>query len=190
MPRYAGYEITSFFNQLDFEIIFVTAYDHYAVKAFEISAVDYILKPIDIDRLAEAITKFRQKSEMLNSAVSYKTMMETLESESVTKYIVQTPKGQKVLMLSDIVSIEASRAYCTIYTADGQSYVLSKNLKYFESLFEENKKFIRCHKSWLVNISYLDTYSKSELSVKLTNGQEVKLSKYKKAEFEALLLSR
>ncbi|PCJ64980.1 MAG: hypothetical protein COA58_11965 [Bacteroidetes bacterium] len=184
MPQYAGYEITSFFDKMNFEIIFVTAYDHYAVKAFEVAAVDYILKPISIDRLTESIEKYKRKAKNNVAALNYQTMMETLESNTISKLVVPTIKGQKVIFIKDIVSIEASRAYCTIHAYNGESYILSKNLKHFETLFAENSLFFRCHKSWIINTQHVDSYSKSELSISLINGQKAKLSKYKKAEFE------
>ena len=187
MPKFAGYEITSFFDTVNFDIIFVTAYDHYAIKAFEVSAVDYILKPIQVPRLQEAIDKYTQKVHDSAAALNYKIMMESLTTNAISKLVVPTAKGQKVLLVPDIVSIEASRAYCTIHTQDGQAYIISKNLKHFESLLEENQSFVRCHKSWMVNTDYIETYSKTDLSIKLTNGQTAKLSKYKKAEFEEVI---
>lgn len=187
MPKYAGYEISSFFDEMDFNIIFVTAYDHYAIKAFEVAAVDYILKPISIDRLSEALDKFRDKVNHTEASLNYKLMLESLESNSIQKIIVPTNKGQKVILLDDIISIEANRAYSTIFTIQNDSYLLSKNLRQFEELFKENTNFVRCHKSWIINTKYMESYSKSELNIYLENGKVAKLSKYKKAEFEAMI---
>lgn len=189
MPNFAGYEITSFFDEVNFEIIFVTAYDNYAIKAFEIAAIDYILKPIEVDRLEDAIAKFKRKDAAKTAQVNYEVMMETLESNSVTKIIIQTAKGQKVLMATSIACIEAGRSYCTIYTNDGGKYVQTKNLKHFENILADSPNFFRCHKSWFINTQYLEYYSKTDLTIQLNTGQIAKLSKYKKVEFETAIAS-
>ena len=187
MPNFAGYEITSFFEKVDFEIIFVTAYDHYAVKAFEIAAIDYILKPIEVDRLQEALAKFEDKRAAKTAQINYQVMLETLESNTVSKIIIQSTHGQKVLKAKEIACIEAGRSYCTIYTCDGQKHVQTKSLKHFENVLADVPGFFRCHKSWFINTQYLEHYSKSELNIHLSTGQIAKLSKYKKADFEAAI---
>ena len=187
MPNYAGYEITKFIEHPDFEIIFITAYDHYAVKAFEVSAMDYLLKPIEIDRLQEAIQKFTTKTKTRTAALNYEVLKESLEKEEIQKIIIPFQGSQKVLHLKDMIAIEASESYSFISCTDGNRYMVSKNLKYFESLLESNKSFVRSHKSWIINTDHLENYSNSKLTLELTSGIIAKLSKYKKSEFEQLL---
>ena len=189
MPNYAGYEIGSFFEKIDFEIIFVTAYDSYAIKAFEMSALDYLLKPIDIDRLKFAVQKFVSEKEKADASINYQVLLESLSEDKQQKIVVQVKGGQKAISLKDIVALEASSAYCTIHTVDEGSFLYSKHLKYFEDLLEDEKNFIRTHKSWIINSDYLEQYSKSKFTIQLNNGIEAKLSKYKKDQFEAVLLS-
>jgi two-component system, LytTR family, response regulator len=189
MPNYAGYEIVSFFEKLDFEIIFVTAYNDFAVKAFEMSAVDYLLKPIDIERLIQAVKKFEDKQGAKDLEINYKVLQESLTEEAVSKIVISIPSGQKVLEVKDIVAIEANQAYSHIHTIDGNKYMFSKNLKHFELLFEENKHFIRTHKSWMVNTKYVLNYSKSRLLIQLENNIEAKLSKYRKDIFKQAIVS-
>jgi len=188
MPNYAGYEITSFFDNIDFEIIFITAYDHYAVKAFEVSALDYLLKPVDINRLKESVNRFVDKEKSRDLAKNYEVFMESVNEEAIQKLIVPVNGGQKVLDIQDIVAIEANESYSLIHEADKQ-YLYSKNLKHFENLLDQNKNFVRIHKSWIINKNHLETYSRSKLVVKLSNGLEAKLSKYKKQQFEEMLVS-
>lgn len=188
MPNYAGYEITSFFEQIDFEIIFITAYDHYAIKAFQVSAVDYLLKPIDISRLKEAIAKFISKSEIKNASLNYEVLVESLKDDKIKKIVVPHQGDQKILFLTDIIAIEASESYSYIHTLDSQKYMVSKNLKHFENLFSSNSNFLRTHKSWIVNLDFLKEYSKSKLILELENGIQAKLSKYKKPQFEEQLV--
>jgi len=188
MPNYAGYEITSFFDKIDFEIIFITAYDHYAIKAFQVSAVDYLLKPIDISRLKEAVAKFISKNEIKNASLNYEVLVESLKDDKIKKIVVPHQGDQKILLLTDIIAIEASESYSYIHTLDSQKYMVSKNLKHFETLFSSNNNFLRTHKSWIVNLDFLKEYSKSKLILELENGILAKLSKYKKPQFEEQLV--
>jgi len=186
MPNYAGYEIVNFFKEIKFEIIFVTAYDQYAIRAFEISAMDYLLKPIDIERLKDAVGKIMDQKQLEKQAQRIALLSETLESKQL-KNIVITDKGQQhVIAIEKIIAIEAQESYCIIYT-NGKRLLASKNLMHFETLFKPLPAFFRVHKSWIINKAYIEAYSRSELSIKLQNGIVTKLSKYKKAEFEASL---
>lgn len=184
MPNYAGYEIVSFFETIDFEIIFVTAYDSYAVKAFELSALDYLLKPIDIERLKLSVKKFVNEKEKLDARLNYQVLLNSLSEEKEQKIIVQVKGGQKVIAIKNIVALEASSAYCTIHTLKEGSFLYSKHLKYFEDLFASEKSFVRTHKSWIVNLDHMLQFSKSKFTIDLSGGIQAKLSKYKKQEFE------
>tara|TARA_B100000809_G_C15109992_1_gene520212 strand:+ start:1046 stop:1795 length:750 start_codon:yes stop_codon:yes gene_type:complete len=188
MPNYAGYEITSFFEKIDFEIIFITAYDHYAIKAFQVSAVDYLLKPIEISRLKEAVDKFIAKDKIKNASLNYEVLVESLKDDKIKKIIVPYQGDQKILLIKNIIAIEASESYSFIYTNDSQKYIVSRNLKHFETLFNSNNNLLRTHKSWIVNLDFLKEYSKSKLILELENNIQAKLSKYKKVQFEEQLV--
>ena len=188
MPNYAGYEIGSFFEKIDFDIIFVTAYDGYAIKAFEMSALDYLLKPIDIGRLKSAVGKFMAQKEERDASLNYQVLLESLSEDKQQKLIVQVKGGQKAILLSDIVAFEANSAYSTIYTKEEGTFLYSKHLKHFEDLLSDNQRFIRTHKSWIINLDFMDSYSKSKFTIQLKNGVEAKLSKYKKENFEKVIL--
>lgn len=188
MPNYAGYEITSFFETIDFEIIFITAYDHYAIKAFQVSAVDYLLKPIDISRLKEAVEKFITKNQSKNASLNYQVLVDSLKEDQIRKIVVPYQGDQKILLIQNIVAIEASESYSFIHALNGQKFIVSKNLKHFETLFDKNLNFLRTHKSWIVNLDYIKEYSKSKLILTLENNIQAKLSKYKKVQFEAQLI--
>jgi two-component system LytT family response regulator len=187
MPNYAGYEIVSFFDSIDFEIVFVTAYDKYAIKAFEVSAVDYLLKPVEIVRLKETIDKLVKKTELKETQQNYKVLTENLKSNTVSKIVVRHSDGQKIIATTDIIAIEANEAYSFIHTTTGR-FIKSKNLKYFESVLNENSTFLRTHKSWIINLSHLIKFSKSNLEIELVSGITAKLSKYKMAEFEEFIM--
>lgn len=190
MPNYAGYEIVSFFDEIDFEIIFVTAYDQYAIKAFEVSAVDYLLKPVTIERLKQSVERFAEKQKLTNSHKSYSALKDNINGPSLTKIIIPHAGSQKIISISTILCFEAKEAYTTIHLLNGERYMVSKNLKHFENLLDENSSFFRSHKSWLVNINRVKTYSKSQLTITLETELICKLSKYKKPDFENLFTNR
>lgn len=188
MPNYAGFEIVKFFETIPFEIIFVTAYDKYALRAFEISAIDYLLKPVDIDRLKEAVARVKKRNGHSQNAERLSLLGQTLQAKEI-KSILVTDKGyQQIVAVDSIIAIEAEESYCTIYTTD-KKYTVSKNLKHFETVFAENPVFFRVHKSWMISKKHIVNYSKSELLINLTNGLTARLSKYKKTEFEEILTS-
>jgi two-component system LytT family response regulator len=188
MPQYAGYEIVDFFDEVNFEIIFVTAYDQYAIRAFEISATDYLLKPVDIERLKAAISKVEKQRNLLQQTERLSILKGSLESKTLNNLVVSDKGQQHVIPLEKIIAIEAQESYCILHTVDKQ-YIASKNLKHFETVLDSIPRFFRVHKSWLINKDHLKNYSKSELTLTLSNGLITKLSKYKKAEFEEAILS-
>jgi two-component system, LytTR family, response regulator len=185
MPNYSGLELVSFFKEINFEIVFVTAYQHFAVKAFEVSAFDYLLKPIELNRLDQSINNLLLKKRKESNAINYEVLKDSLNQKVVQKMIVNHMGNQKAVLLSDIVAIEANEAYSIIFDKNGLNYTMSKNLKHFETLLEENDGFMRVHKSWIVNQDYITHVSNAEYSIFLNNQIEAKLSKYKKAEFDA-----
>lgn len=187
MPNYAGFELFNLVEKINFETIFVTAYEQYAIKAFEVSALDYILKPIEIDRLKSAVEKVRNQIEVKQQREKLSVLTETISQKKIQNIVLQCKGNQVVVPLENIIAFEAQESYCTVHTLD-KRFIQSKNLKYFETLLEENSNFIRIHKSWLINKNHLLSYSKSELSIQLTGSISAKLSKYKKQEFEELLV--
>ncbi len=187
MPNYAGYEIVSFFKEIDFDIVFVTAYDKYAIKAFEVSAVDYILKPVEIDRLKETVLRLIEQKTIRRTREEYEILSENLKNEEVSKIIIRDNKGQKIINTKDIIAIEANESYSYIYTKSNKQLV-SKNLKYFEKVLKDNNSFFRSHKSWIVNVLEIISFSKSKLEIQLCENVLAKLSKYKKADFENIML--
>ncbi|MCB0479486.1 MAG: response regulator transcription factor [Crocinitomicaceae bacterium] len=183
MPEHAGYELVDFFEKIEFEIIFVTAYDQYAIKAFELSAIDYLLKPIEIKRLKEAIERVQNKIGRHQMEVNYKNLVESFKKDSIDRIIIPHKGEQMILPLEQILAIEAKESYSVIHCDNSKNYMVSRNLKHFESLLNDNS-FFRCHKSWLINTSKVSSYSKKNLEITLCNEMNCKLSKYKKAEFE------
>jgi two-component system LytT family response regulator len=182
MPQYAGYEIVNFFEHVPFDIIFVTAYDHYALKAFEVSAIDYLLKPVEIDRLKDSVQRIIKRKETSNNQ-AIEHLKKTLSENKFSSILVSKNNFQHRVELVDIIAFEAQESYSIIHTKK-EKFLVSKNLKHYETLLKEHSEFFRVHKSWLVNIQCVESYSKSKFEIILSNGLTTKLSKYKKKGFE------
>lgn len=183
MPNYSGFEIVHFIQEINFEIIFVTAYDKYALKAFDVSAVDYLLKPIDIEKLKNSVQKVSKIVETKSFVNHYKILEESLKNNEIKNIVISEKGIKKIISVADIIAIEANEAYSVIYTIE-QEFVMSKNLKYFENILDDNKHFLRSHKSWIVNKNYIQKYSLSLMEIYLQKNVIAKLSKYKKQEFD------
>lgn len=183
MPDYKGYELLSFFKEVNFEIVFITAYNDYAVKAFEISAVDYLLKPIQIHQLEKTIEKLTKIKQSTMQA-RLNVLKENLKSIEIHKIALPTLDGLLFISQNDIVSLQADGAYTKVYLQDHRKLLVSKKLKYFEILLEERNQFYRIHRSTIVNINFIKKYSKSDNSICLDNGITVTISKERKSAFE------
>lgn len=184
MPNYSGFEIVNFFETVDFEMVFITAYDKYAIRAFEVSAVDYLLKPIDIDRLKEAIERVEKRVEQA-STLNRELLAESLQSKTISRISISIKGYQTILHVADIVAIEANEAYSNLHMVDGNTHLVSKNLKHFETMLSENPRYFRTHKSWIINLDSMEKYQRSSGDIILKGGLIAKLSKYRKEEFES-----
>lgn len=188
MPNYAGFEIVRFFEKIDFHIIFVTAYDKYALRAFEISAVDYLLKPIDIDRLKLAVSRVKNLTDLKQHAERISMLGQALQSGEIKNIMVSEKGSQHVVAVGSIIAIEAQESYCFIHT-ENKKYTVSKNLRHFETMLAGNPDFFRVHKSWIISKKHILNYSKSDLVINMTNGLTARLSKYRKSEFETAIVA-
>ena len=183
MPNYYGYEIANFFEEINFQIIFVTAFDEYAVRAFELAAIDYLLKPIEISRFQQTLTRLRS---IEHSAIA-KKRVELFEQNYSREYptkITLLDKGFYIsINLSEIISIEGQSAYSKVYLLNGKTYTQSKNLKQMGNLLSDHPDFYRCHKSWLINKQHLIDFSKSKQTARMITGIQVKISRDKMDAF-------
>ena len=178
MPEHAGYEIVDFFDEITFDIVFCTAYDKYAIKAFEISAIDYLLKPIDVGRLKQVAQKLAEKQQFKMTQAQVNHI-----NTSFRNTIKVMNRGERVLLKkSDIIAIEAQSAYSVIHTTNKQ-YTASKNIAQLEEELKEDLFFYRCQKSWMVNLNYIKRVNKTNRTVHLSQGIEAKVSRQKAKEF-------
>ena len=187
MPDYNGFELLGFFREIDFDIIFVTAYSEYAVKAFEISAVDYILKPIDIDQLKNSVEKLKQKKLHSQMQEQIELLKESYRGDDIRKIALSMSNGLTFVEVSDIVLLEADGAYTTFYLKDGQKILVSKKLKFYEDILSNRSYFFRTHRSYFINVNFIKTYSRGENAILMENDFSVTISRDRKQEFETLL---
>ncbi|BDS14463.1 LytR/AlgR family response regulator transcription factor [Aureispira anguillae] len=165
-------------------IIFVTAYSEYAIKALKISAIDYILKPIDADELVLAVDKaaHRLKEQKLEARVAL--FLEQIESkEPIKRITLKTVDSIHIIVISDIVYCQGDRSYTTFYLSNHKEIMVSKNLREYEGMLPMGR-FIRTHQSYLVNLDHIVKYDKSNNVILTTNNYNIPVSTRKK---EALL---
>ncbi|MCB9187913.1 MAG: response regulator transcription factor [Flavobacteriales bacterium] len=187
MPEYNGFELLKFFRDVDFEIIFVTAYSEYAIKAFEVSAIDYLLKPIDMDQLHLAIEKFKKKRSQTNIQQRIDLLKENLDHQEVRKIALPMNDGLLFVEVQDIIMLEAEGSYTHVFLRNGSKMLVSKKIGFFEDLLSNRTFIYRPHRSFLINLNHIKKYIKGEGSIVMDNTFVVSISRDKKTEFEARL---
>ena len=176
MPGHSGLELLDFFdeNEVNFSIIFTTAYNEYALKAFKFSAVDYLLKPIIPEELAEAVERVAKQKQRFENLRAFK---ENLQQETLTKIAV--PSGNTLLFLDTdkIMYIKGEGAYSEVFCSDGSRQLVSRNLKNFEDILCSDSRFLRIHKSYIVNFNFVTAFNKSDGgSIELENKAQIPVS--------------
>ncbi|MCA6437364.1 MAG: response regulator transcription factor [Bacteroidetes bacterium] len=189
MPNYSGLQINDFIKEgREFDIVFITAYDQYAINAIKMAAFDYLLKPIDANELKETISRFKQKKEKnLSNSVHQRltALNENLTASQPKKLIIQTHQGVHYFEMENILYIEASGMYTIVHSKTGQ-FVASKPIKEFESLL--NEYFFRAHRSYVVNCNYVVKYSNKDGGlVTLVDGTSIPISRTKKNDLLVFL---
>ena len=184
MPRGNAFDLLERFDSIDFEIIFVTAYDHYAIKAIRFSALDYILKPIDIDELRAAIEKCAQQSDQRSINDRLKVLLQNLnEQNKPRKVAIPDSEGLIFVNMDEIIRCESDGNYTTFILANERRILASRTLGEYEDLFSDDH-FFRVHRSHLINMEHITKYVKGEGGyVIMSDSSEVEVSRRKKAAF-------
>jgi two-component system LytT family response regulator len=180
-----GFDVLSQVQDLYFEVIFTTAFEHYAIRAIKFSSIDYLLKPIDVDELQKAVEKVREKK----NEQSYKDQLELLlqniskKPSENRKICLATLEGIEFVGVKEILYCEANGAYTTFYLQGGRKILVSRNLKEYEMLLEENE-FMRVHNSFLINLHEVKRFVKGEGGYILMNNQaQISISQKKRDVF-------
>jgi len=181
----SAFEMLRQIEHIDFEVIFTTAYDRYAIQAIKFSALDYLLKPFSLSDLSDALTHYRQKQNKKQSNVQFDTLFHNLKDlqKSSKKIALPTNNGLVMVPLNEIIHCQAEVNYTTFFLSHKRKMVIAKTLKEYEELLNEFD-FIRVHNSHLINLHHVLNYKKGEGgTVTMSNGSEVDVSRRKKDEF-------
>ena len=187
MPRMTGFDVLEQLPEINFKVIFVTAYDKYAIKAIKFSALDYILKPIDVDELVTAVEKISLPEQ--HKAVKFGSLLKNVKPGAHKMERLAIPSENEIIMqpIRDIIYCEADSSYTTLYIKGGKQLTVAKTLKEFESILPDTD-FCRIHHSTLVNMAHVVKYIKGEGGyIIISNDKHLNVSRRKKESFLRLL---
>lgn len=184
MPDGNGFDVLKAFPDRNFDVVFVTAYNHYALKAIKYSAADYILKPVDIEEVKTAIEKIRNRKSSPGAVFpDLNELMLNIRAGAVRRIAVPSSDGSEFINVDDIMYIEAERSYCNIVLVNDKKMLVSKNLSNIEELLPHDI-FFRIHKSFLININCMKKYYRTDGGyVEMTDGKKMSIARNKKDEF-------
>jgi two-component system LytT family response regulator len=184
MPQYSGLDLLSFFKEINFELIFATAHTEYAIQAFEMSAIDYLLKPIQVDKLEAAVEKLRKKIEVSTMYERLQVLKSNLTENVIHNIALPVTDGLIFIETKKIVLIEADGAYTKVWQVNAKPILISKSIKFFENLIQNHLQFYKVHRSSIVNINYIQKYSKRDGYLILLGDISTKVAREKKKAFE------
>lgn len=184
LPPHTSFDWLLTLKHIPFEIIFTTSFEEFAIKAFRMAAVDYLLKPIDKGDFEQALDKFRQKKKSGEGTENILQLINNLkEKTNQTRIALPTMTGFLFVAIQDIVRCESDNTYTTFYMSDKRKLIVSKTLKDCEQLLLDYR-FFRVHNSHLINLDFIAEYIKGEGgSVKMSDGSHVDVSRRRKEEF-------
>ena len=185
MPNGNAFDLLEKFKEINFNIIFTTAYDHYAIKAIKFSAIDYILKPIDPEELVEAVKRFEKKLNKGNGFdEQFKTLLSNVRPENKLKKVgIPDGDGLVFINLSDIIRCDSDGNYTFFILTTGKKIVASRTLGEYEQMFADDN-FFRVHRSHLINLVHAKKYIKGEGGyVVMSDDSKVEVSRRNKNEF-------
>ena len=178
MSDMTGFEMLSQLNTIGFKIIFITSYKHYAIKAIRFNALDYLLKPFDLEELKNAVKRYKETESPSTNLVLHNLKAQNAKDQTM---ILRTQQGELYIPLKDIVSIQGERNYSYINLVKDKKELVSKTLRSLEDLLEE-KGFFRCHKSFIVSKNHIVSVRRS--SIILSDMTEIPISRRKQDQFK------
>jgi two-component system LytT family response regulator len=183
-----GFDLLELITEINFKIVFVTAYDEYAVRAFKYSAMDYLLKPIHPDLLVAAVKKLDKDLGVLELHKKIEVLISN--KKSVEKLALPSFDGIRLVRINDIVRCVSDNNYTTIYLQNGDKIIVTKTLKEYQEILT-HFKFYRVHKSHLINLNFVEKYIQGEGGyVIMEDGSKVDVSRRRKEEFLMVLLNK
>ncbi len=183
MPEMSGFDLLAAIDAPDFEIIFITAFDNYAIDAIKHCAIGYVVKPVDNEDLVRAVSNAESNIEDKTALEKNRLLVENLGAPSLhqKKVVIPTQDGLEFVRMSEIVFCEGTEGYTRIHFTDRKPLLSSHSIGYFNKLLE-NQNFYLTHKSYLINVSHVDKYL-NEGYVILTNRHNVPVSRNRRHDF-------
>jgi len=186
MPCKSGLDMLAELSRKNFEVIFVTAHDEYMLQALQFSAVDYLMKPVDEDRLVEAVQRVKKRLKQDSATGQTEALLHNINkagSPLEMRLCLPTQKGFTVVKLEEIVYCEAQRSYTLFRLTNNKNIMISKPLFDYDRLLADTF-FLRVHKSFLINLLHVKEYTRGEGgTVIMSNGMEIEVSRRKKDLF-------
>ena len=174
MPGYSGIQLLDFFTpeQINFEIIFTTAYSEYAIKAFELNAIDYLLKPLRDEQVEQAVTKAIKQIGQSKVSERLDELKNTFKASNVRKVGLPVSNGVLFVEFDDIIMLEADRMYTKVFTISDGELLVSKPMKFFIDVLQEATEFYRPHRSFLINLRHIKQYVNQDGGYIIMNNQK------------------
>lgn len=189
MPGGTGFDLLDQFEEVSFEVIFVTAHDRYALKAIKFCALDYILKPVDVKELIQAIHRANEKLKERSSSTNFSHLISNIKNQNINQHKIALPtqEGFIFIEVNDIIRCEAEGSYTQVILKNKKSILATRKIKGFEELLSDYH-FCRVHRSSLINLNYIEKYHKGEGGyVVMSDGATVDVSRRKKDDFLEML---
>ena len=188
LPQENGFQLFKYFPDHSFDIIFTTAYSEYAIKAFNYSAIHYILKPIDIDELQKALEKVNAKSKQAAQEKQLAVWKE-VNDNNLNRIVLPTYEGLHFVDIDDIIWCEAKSNYTYFYIHGHENLLVSKSLKVYEEILS-TKAFFRASRSSLININHIvHSSNHKKMEITMTDGSIILLSERRKTSFKELVMT-
>ena len=182
MPNANGFELLKEFPNRKFNVIFITAYDEYAVEAFKVNAIDYLLKPFDEDELINSIKRIKSKDDNSYNTDRINTLLNQMAKQNSKKIRINTKNGIEFIEINNIVKIDADGNYCNIIIENKAPIYATKKIKELDQLLSNNK-FFRSHKSTIINLEKVIKYDASDNYILMSDDSQASLSRYKRDSF-------
>ncbi|MBL4649109.1 MAG: response regulator transcription factor [Aureispira sp.] len=189
-PGYSGIQLLDFLtlDQITFELIFTTAYSEYAIKAFELNAIDYLLKPLHPEQIEQAVQKVIKKKGQTQLSRRLEELKDSLQSPDFSKIAFPLAEGILFVNFDEIILLVAERMYTKVFTQKDGVIMVSKPLRFFLNTLENVKTFYQPHRSFLINLKYIKKYvTKDGGYILMDNNEMVSITKEKKKELFDIL---
>lgn len=190
MPEKSGIQMAEELieQNIQFHLIFTTAFNQYAINAFRLSAMDYLLKPISEQELITSIEKIKKLEVLKTAHLQLRSLSQNLDPLTRNVICIPTQNGYDYLDVDDIEYLEADGSYVHLFLKDKKHKTVSKNLKYFENALQSFSNFVRVHRSFIINLDFMASYSRSGRgTIIMQNGKEVDLARDRRSAFLEIL---